>query len=74
MDHKAFWAKIHEFEHIGMRRGQAIYNVAFQLDADITNEVVRMVGDPFYNDECNALFFQEFNRMYEAKCTQRVPI
>ena len=66
MDHKEFWKQVREYERNGLRRGLAIYEVAYELSADITSEVVEMAGDPHYEENEN-LFYFEFSQTYELR-------
>jgi hypothetical protein len=56
MDSHEFWFQVKDLERKGMRRGQAVYNVAFEMDEIACDDAVDKVGDPF-NDETKVIAF-----------------
>lgn len=69
MDYTKFWKQVKYFEGVGMRRGQAMYNVAYEWNSELCEKAVEMVGDPFYHDENATLFYVEFSRMYDLQAS-----
>ena len=56
MERQEFYAKMREYERKGLRRGQAAFNAAFDLNEDRCDAAVMEAGDPFDDDSCLCAF------------------
>lgn len=56
MDSREFWSQVSALQRKGLRRGQAVYNVAFDMDETACDDAAEKIGDPF-NDETKVIAF-----------------
>jgi hypothetical protein len=56
MDSREFWFRVKDLERKGCRGGQAVFNVAYEMDEDACNDICEKIGDPF-NDESKVIAF-----------------
>jgi len=61
-----FWALVQSAQNRGQRRGQAIFNIAYEMFPDIVRELNTTQYDPFHRDERISEFLEELvNRLTE---------
>jgi hypothetical protein len=56
MDSREFWSQVAAQQRKGCRRGQAVFNVAYEMDETACDDACDKVGDPF-NDESKVIAF-----------------
>jgi len=50
MERREFYARMRAYERKGLRRGQAAFIAAYDLDEDVCNRAIEETGDPFNDD------------------------
>lgn len=55
---KEFWAIVASKQREGQRKGQAVFNTAYDMFPKEVGEIVSTKWDPFYNDSRVSLFLE----------------
>lgn len=56
-----FWNEVRLAEREGQRIGQAVFNVASEMNDDLCGQACENIGDPFFNDALAKSFVEALN-------------